>query len=429
VSDWIIKVENLGKSYNVQHKLEGHRYVTLRDVVVDRCKRLFRPKDSAQPRTENFWALKDLSFEIKKGEVVGIIGRNGAGKSTLLKVLSRITEPTTGRIRLRGRVASLLEVGTGFHQELTGRENIYLNGIILGMTKKEIDRKFDAIVEFSGVERFVDTPVKRFSTGMQVRLAFAVAAHLEPEILVVDEVLTVGDAAFQKKCLGKMQDIATEGRTVLFVSHDLAAVEKLCTRGIFLEAGRCQADGPTSQTIAYYQNSVAEAAAMGLEARRDRKGEGAVRFTRVQTLDENGSEQSVFLSGKPLRVRLHYRAQDDKPLVNSRVGVNFDSWGRTFFLASTELHTDQSLTLSSEGFIDCIIDELPLSLGTYYLGLFIEVNGIIQDWLDSAVTLQVEDGNFFGTGKDYPLGWAGRAVLVKHRWEIATEVLTARDQR
>lgn len=421
MSDWIIKVENLSKRYRLHHLQDGHRYVAMRDVLVEQCKRLFQTSRSARLIPEDFWALKDISFDIQQGEAVAIIGRNGAGKSTLLKILSRITEPTAGRVRLKGRVASLLEVGTGFHPELTGRENIYLNGTILGMTKKEIDRKFDAIIDFSGVERFVDTPMKRFSSGMQVRLAFAVAAHLEPEILVIDEVLAVGDATFQKKCLGKMQDVAAGGRTVLFVSHDLAAVEKLCSRAILLDAGRYEADGPTSQTIARYQDSLVQAGSLDLSLRVDRKGAGFVRFTRIQTLDEHGREQSVFLSGRPLRVRMHYRASGTKALVSSRVSLTVNSWGKTYFLASTELHTDDCLTLSPEGFIDCIVDELPLSLGTYYLGPFIEVNGVIQDWMDTAATLQVEDGNFYGTGKDYPLGWDGKTVLVKHRWEVPTE--------
>jgi len=423
MSDWIIKVENLSKRYSLLHLEERPRYLTLRDVISDRCKRLARQSRTAFTGREDFWALKDISFDVKRGETVGIIGRNGAGKSTLLKILSRITEPTKGRIRLKGWVSSLLEVGTGFHPELTGRENVYLNGAILGMKKKEIDRKFDAIISFSGVEKFVDTPVKRFSSGMQVRLAFAVAAHLEPEILVVDEVLAVGDAAFQKKCLGKMQDVAAEGRTVLFVSHDLAAVEKLCSRAILVDNGCLRTDGPTSQTLACYQDGLVHDASLDLSTRLDRKGAGFVKFTIIETLDENGKEQGVFLSGRPLTVRMHYRARDPKPLVNCRVSLTVNSWGKTYFLASTELHSDDCLTLSPEGFIDCIIDELPLSLGTYYLGAFIEVNGIIEDWLDSVATLQVEDGNFYGTGKDYPIGWEGKTVLVRHRWEVPTDSL------
>jgi lipopolysaccharide transport system ATP-binding protein len=252
----IITVENLGKKYRLDHQAERPRYSSLRDVLAEKAKRLFRPSNSRAERAEEFWALKDVSFEILPGDVVGIIGRNGAGKSTLLKILSRITEPTAGRVRLRGRIASLLEVGTGFHQELTGRENIFLNGAILGMTHAEIRSKFDEIVAFSEVEKFLDTPVKRYSSGMYVRLAFGVAAHLEPEILVVDEVLAVGDAEFQKKCLGKMQDVSKGGRTVLFVSHNMSAVQSLCTNAIVLEKGRMRFQGSIDAAIAEYLRSI-----------------------------------------------------------------------------------------------------------------------------------------------------------------------------
>jgi lipopolysaccharide transport system ATP-binding protein len=421
--DWIIRIEDLGKRYRLSHQRGRNRYPTLREVIVDRCKGLFRP---SCPAAEDFWALKNVSFDVTQGEAVAIIGRNGAGKTTLLKILSRITEPTEGRVRLRGRVSSLLEVGTGFHPELTGRENVYLNGTILGMTKKEIDRKFDEIVAFAGVDKFVDTPVKRFSSGMQVRLAFAVAAYLEPEILIVDEVLAVGDAAFQKKCLGKMQGVTAEGRTVLFVSHDLAAVEKLCARAILLDAGRYVTDGPTVQTIARYQSSLLQVASSDLTTRNDRHGVGDARFTKIQLLDEDGREPTVFLSGRVLRIRLHYRAHDRKPLMNARVSVSVHGWGKVYFLASTELHIAEVLNLSPEGFIDCVVDQLPLSLGSYYLSLFLEVNGIIQDYVDAASVLQVEDGNFYGTGKDYPMGWEGQTVLVKHRWEVHEQAASRR---
>jgi lipopolysaccharide transport system ATP-binding protein len=263
MSDAIIKVENLGKSYRIKHQAEFERYSTLRDTLAGKVKSLFenrKPEIGNRKSVEDFWALKGVSLEVKQGEVVGIIGRNGAGKSTLLKILSRITEPTEGRVTLRGRVASLLEVGTGFHPELTGRENVYLNGAILGMHRAEIKRKFDEIVAFAEVEKFLDTPVKRYSSGMYVRLAFAVAAHLEPEILIVDEVLAVGDTEFQKKCLGKMQSVATkEGRTVLFVSHNLAAVRTLCTRGIFLQQGRVNSIGTASEVLRAYVTSLPQA--------------------------------------------------------------------------------------------------------------------------------------------------------------------------
>ena len=236
MSDTVISAENIGKSYLVGHK-SNERYVALRDVIANAVKGLISKGPDSSKEIEEFWALKDISFDVSRGDCVGIIGRNGAGKSTLLKILSRITEPTKGKISIRGRVASLLEVGTGFHPELTGRENIYLNGAILGMSRQEIKRKFDEIVAFSEVKKFLDTPVKHFSSGMYMRLAFAVAAHLEPEILVVDEVLAVGDASFQKKCLGKMSEVTKEGRTVLFVSHNMHAVEQLCDKCIMLDRG------------------------------------------------------------------------------------------------------------------------------------------------------------------------------------------------
>jgi lipopolysaccharide transport system ATP-binding protein len=263
MSSPIITVENLSKSYLIGHQGPRERYHSLRDTIVRHGKNFarrtvdtLRGKQMLQgDSTEEFWALKDVSFEVKEGEVLGIIGRNGAGKSTLLKILSRITEPTKGRVTLRGRVASLLEVGTGFHPELTGRENIFLNGAILGMSKREIKAKFDEIVDFAGVEKFLDTPVKRYSSGMYVRLAFAVAAHLEPEILIVDEVLAVGDAEFQKKCMGKMQDVAGCGRTVIFVSHNMSAILQLTTRGILMSNGKMIFAGTPTETAERYVNN------------------------------------------------------------------------------------------------------------------------------------------------------------------------------
>ena len=264
MSDPIIKVDQLGKRYLVGHQSEREQYQSLRDTIVRSGKSFLRKATDMMKgnqilhgdEVEEFWALKDISFDVAEGEVLGIIGHNGAGKSTLLKVLSRITEPTEGRITLNGRVASLLEVGTGFHPELTGRENIFLNGAILGMTKKEIRLKFDEIVDFAGVEKFLDTPVKRYSSGMYVRLAFAVAAHLEPEILIVDEVLAVGDASFQKKCLGKMKSISKEGgRTVLFVSHNLSVIQTICQRCIVLKGGQIDTIGPSQESVAKYLES------------------------------------------------------------------------------------------------------------------------------------------------------------------------------
>jgi lipopolysaccharide transport system ATP-binding protein len=250
MSDTVIRAEGLGKEYIISHEAP-EQYTALRDVIHRRAIRLFGKR--RRPAKEQFWALKDINFEINRGEAIGIIGRNGAGKSTLLKILSRITEPTTGRVEINGRTSSLLEIGTGFHPELTGRENIFLNGAVLGMTRSEIKKKFGAIVDFSGVEKFLDTPVKRFSTGMYLRLAFAVAAHLEPEILMVDEVLAVGDAEFQKKCLGKMDEVSRgEGRTVLFVSHNMNAILQLCEKAIWLDAGTMKAMGDAEEVVRAY---------------------------------------------------------------------------------------------------------------------------------------------------------------------------------
>jgi lipopolysaccharide transport system ATP-binding protein len=262
----VIKVENLGKKYILRHQ-QKERYTALRDVITNKVKEIgrraihpFSSSTQQDSKSEEFWALKDVSFEISQGERVGIIGRNGAGKTTLLKLLSRITEPTTGRITIKGCVASLLEVGTGFHPELTGRENIFLNGAILGMGKTEIKKKFDEIVDFAEVEKFLDTPVKRYSSGMYVRLAFAVAAHLETEILIVDEVLAVGDAQFQKKCLGKMEDAAKIGKTILFVSHNMSSVKNLCNKGIVLESGKMRSKATVDEAIKFYMERTEEVA-------------------------------------------------------------------------------------------------------------------------------------------------------------------------
>lgn len=308
----IIEVKGLSKRYNISHQ---RTYLALRDVFAEFLKRPFNilnPKSQRSSR-EDFWALRDVSFEVKRGEVVGIIGRNGAGKTTLLKLLSRITYPATGEICLRGRVGSLLEVGTGFHSELTGRENIYFNGAILGMKKKEIDRKFNEIVEFSGVEKFLDVPVKRFSSGMQVRLAFAVAAHLEPEILLVDEVLAVGDVQFQKKCLGKMKDVSESGRTILFVSHNMTAVSSLCKRTILIESGKIIVDADTQSAISkYLDRNISAGLAISskeLEGRVEgiiKKDNPTIRFKEVALLDQNGRPRNDFNSGEPIILSATY---------------------------------------------------------------------------------------------------------------------------
>jgi lipopolysaccharide transport system ATP-binding protein len=333
MSDYIIKVENLGKKYSIQHQGERERYVALRDVIAGAASaplRWLRRQHGAwsnehgvanngngsrppspvvgQSPIEDFWALRDVSFEVKRGEVVGIIGRNGAGKSTLLKILSQITEPTEGRVRIRGRVASLLEVGTGFHPELTGRENIFVNGAILGMTRAEIAKKFDEIVAFAEIEKFLDTPVKRYSSGMYVRLAFAVAAHLEPEILIVDEVLAVGDAEFQKRCMGKMKDVAANsGRTVLFCSHNLPAIAQLCSQTLLISAGRLITIGRSDQVIRSYLANWKE---NDDPSRWNRDGSGAVRLSRILALGCDGAPVTMFEMGETITLRLEGMAKD-----------------------------------------------------------------------------------------------------------------------
>jgi lipopolysaccharide transport system ATP-binding protein len=305
----VISVENLSKKYIIGHQKQGH--TNLRDLLTDGAKRFtnklihpFAPP-ADDPTHEEFWALKDVSFDIKQGDRVGIIGRNGAGKSTLLKILSRITEPTSGRISIKGRVASLLEVGTGFHPELTGRENIFLNGAILGMSKAEIKRKFDEIVAFAEVERFLDTPVKRYSSGMYVRLAFAVAAHLEPEILIVDEVLAVGDAQFQKKCIGKMEEVGNEGRTVIFVSHSMPTVTSLCSRAILLESGRVVKDGPTSEVVMHYYTS-GQSSPASADFSRTHVGDTYVRLLKGEIKNGRGEVALESYIDEPIVVEMTF---------------------------------------------------------------------------------------------------------------------------
>jgi lipopolysaccharide transport system ATP-binding protein len=315
--DAIIRAEGLGKKYILSHQRQS--YYALRDVMADTAKRwgnkllhpfTFHSSRFTKTSHEEFWALKDVSFEIKQGDRVGIIGRNGAGKSTLLKILSRITEPTEGRISIHGRVASLLEVGTGFHPELTGRENVYLNGAILGMSKADIKRKFDEIVAFAEVEKFLDTPVKRYSSGMYVRLAFAVAAHLEPEILIVDEVLAVGDAQFQKKCLGKMSEVSRGGRTVLFVSHNMQAIQSLCSRTILLNNGNIISDGDTDISLSAYRELIRTIqinAETGINDESVRRGSGAIRFLSVETQNADGKKMNRFEMGETIKFKISYK--------------------------------------------------------------------------------------------------------------------------
>ncbi len=323
----VIKVENLGKKYILSHN-QKESYTALRDVIsngfLGLAKKLYSPaaSKSLTKGSEEFWALKDVSFEVNQGDRIGIIGRNGAGKSTLLKILSRITEPTTGSVRIKGRVASLLEVGTGFHPELTGRENIFLNGAILGMSRIEIKKKFDEIVDFAEIEKFLDTPVKRYSSGMYVRLAFAVAAHLEPEILIVDEVLAVGDAQFQKKCLGKMENVsAREGRTVLFVSHNMAAITQLCSHSLWLDSGCTQMMADTSEVIkGYLSGGYVESNGERLWEANLSPGDARIRLLAVRTMNDLGEISASFDMNRTFQVELEYE------ILQSQAGLRTGFW-------------------------------------------------------------------------------------------------------
>jgi len=414
MSDLAIRVEHLGKQY----RLGGQqlRYATFREALVETSRAPLRWLKGQGGNAQNkFWALEDVSFEVKRGEAVGIIGRNGAGKSTLLKVLSRITSPTRGRVDIYGRVGSLLEVGTGFHPELTGRDNIFLNGAILGMTRREIMRKFDDIVAFAEIEKFLDTAVKFYSSGMYVRLAFAVAAHLEPEILVVDEVLAVGDAEFQKKCLGKMGDVAHEGRTVLFVSHNMAAISALCSVVYLLHQGHTRASGPPQTVIEEYLNEIKPTAGVSLNERTDREGDGKLRLTEIVIRDMSGDPIEVAIPGQDITVEIAYTAREVKPLRNVSMAIGFYGiLGQFLFFCENEMVGNPFKSIPPKGKMICRIPRLPLAPGSYVLNLYCEVNGTLTDWIQQANYLGVLEGDFFGTGKLPPSRHGG--VLVLHSW-------------
>ncbi|MBR8835799.1 MAG: ABC transporter ATP-binding protein [Stigonema ocellatum SAG 48.90 = DSM 106950] len=405
MSDTVIRVENLGKKYVIGHQ-QPERYTALRDVIASRAQALLNPfrkqKSKIQNSQEEFWALKDVSFEIKQGDRVGIIGRNGAGKSTLLKILSRITEPTKGSIRIQGRVASLLEVGTGFHPELTGRENIYLNGAILGMRRVEIKKKFDEMVAFAEVEKFLDTPVKRYSSGMYVRLAFAVAAHLEPEILVVDEVLAVGDAQFQKKCLGKMEEVGKEGRTVLFVSHNMSTVRQLCTRACLLAHGSVVYYGSPSGAISQYMQESVSKDSNRVGAYRHIKGDGRAEIQKMTLNDSLDSECLVSIF-EPIKIAFDY-------IINENISY------LEFFLLIYSLDGEVQASLfqrdSGKFTIPCLKKgrviltfQNTLMPGKYMLSAGILDNSRqFVDWIENAEFFYVESSFNDGRVYDHRLG-------------------------
>lgn len=407
----IIEIKNLSKQYSIG---VDKTYKTLCDSFMSAVKKPLNTLKDRRRSDDTFWALKGVSFNVEPGEVLGVIGRNGAGKSTLLKVLSRITYPTEGEIRMRGRVGSLLEVGTGFHPELTGRENIYFNGAILGMKKWEIDSKFDDIVKFSGVEKFLDTPVKRYSSGMNVRLAFSVAAHLEPEILVVDEVLAVGDMEFQKKCLKKMEDISKgEGRTVLFVSHNMAAIESLCSRAILLEKGKITFDGDTKEAISRYLEKSKCLAQLPIKERTDREGNGNLKIVDIVIGVEGNEGCGYWQTGKNCIIEFKYETDISK-IESIDIGFGlYDLNERRVFSANNIVLKEIVKLTKNKGSIFCKIERLPIYPGEYHIKYNCYNNNILLDKLENSTVVNIDNGDFYGTG----ILWGGYSTtLTDYKW-------------
>lgn len=417
MTDLAITTHNLGKQYHIGARQKS--YNRLSEQLLDAAAAPFRragrilrgDATGAAGLDQTMWALKDVSLQIRWGDVVGIIGRNGAGKSTLLKILSQITEPTTGYADVYGRIGSLLEVGTGFHPELTGRENIFLNGAILGMSRAEVKRKFDEIVAFAEIDEFIDTPVKHYSSGMYVRLAFSVAAHLETDTLLVDEVLAVGDVAFQRKCLGKMEDAASTGRTVLFVSHNMGLMQTLCQRGIFLEDGTVIADGDIGEAVNAYLRSLDEAGGQDLAQRSDRRGRGDVRVVRVEIYDGQGLPTTILRSGSS--ARFHFYLNRLVPGASCLFSV-FNQFGQQLAVFETALPGPEDYREPDLGpcFI-CEFDELMFLPGRYRLNVMIRDGGEVQDFVEAAATFDVEAGHLRGR----PMNRRKQSsVGLPHRW-------------
>ncbi|GAP13462.1 ABC-type polysaccharide/polyol phosphate transport system, ATPase component [Longilinea arvoryzae] len=417
MSEIAIQVENLTKRYRIGKLQNGQpKSRSLVQRAADPFRYLvttLRPPSEA----ETLWALNGVSFDVQRGNVLGIIGRNGAGKSTLLKLLSRITEPTSGRAIIHGRVGALLEVGTGFHPELTGRENIFLSGAILGMRRAEIAQKFDEIVTFSGVERFIDTPIKYYSSGMRVRLGFAVAAHLEPEVLLIDEVLAVGDAEFQKKCLGKMSEVANQGRTVLFVSHNMAAVQSLCTHGIYMQNGKVLVNGSIRDAVEIYLRQLEERTQEDLALRVDRTGQGEIRLNSVEIWTQTDPPSSTLITGQPARFEFYL----NRPVKSVRFEyldfTIYDSQGRpvVYFNSSEQSGLDR-LDEGMGARLVCEVDDLLLLPGRYRLNVGLKANGDQQDHVEGAAFFNVEEGAIQGRAVDQARSRRPGSVYFLHRW-------------
>tara|TARA_B100001094_G_scaffold142137_1_gene137763 strand:+ start:2997 stop:4280 length:1284 start_codon:yes stop_codon:yes gene_type:complete len=410
-SETAIEVTNLSKKY----RLGTIGMTSLRE---DLSRLWYRKKNGEQhissngtinaPRKINdheFWALNDLNFSIRKGEVIGLIGANGSGKSTLLKILSRITEPTKGEVKVRGRVASLLEVGTGFHPELTGRENVYVNGAILGMTRKEVTNKFDEIVEFAGVSDFIDTPIKRYSSGMTVRLGFAVAAHLNPDILIVDEVLAVGDASFQEKCIGKMKNISSGGKTILFVSHQMPMIENLCSSCILLNDGEIKSQCLTESVIEKYYNLVlpTKSNSQNIIKRKDRIGTGEFKLVDIKLTSKDGKELSFLKNGETVIFNFQFKGRKSTiGKYSFRFGIDANSGKRITTIDSRMINFKME---PEDNFsIDVKIKRLNLTEGKYFITTFLGIEEVAIDWLTNAIQIKVVNGDFYGTGRAQKVG-------------------------
>ena len=407
--DLAIEVRGLGKRFEIGAEQEPYRLLT--ETLTQRFKSFGR-----RPPTREFWALRDIDFEVRRGESVGIIGHNGAGKSTLLKILSRISPPTEGEAVLRGRVGALLEVGTGFHPELTGRENVFLNGAILNLKRREIAAKFDEIVEFADIGPFLDTPVKRYSSGMRMRLAFSVAAHLEPEIMIIDEVLSVGDIAFQEKCLTRMKSAADEGRTIVFISHNLAAVRNLCDRAIMLSGGRIQTTGAVDEVIEAYVGDVLSESQRTLAERENRTGDQRLRYTDLR-LEKGGAVIDSPVTGESFDVVLSYETADGRPLSGVNFGVSISAHGdeKPLLNLYSETTGDQFDQVPPQGEIRCHVDRCPLPGGQYFIDCWCDLSQQMLDSLHRAYELTVAGGDFYDSGRAQT---GPRTVLVDHSWDL-----------
>lgn len=430
MSDTVLKVENLYKRYRLGTvgaasfredlkrlwaKIQGKPDPFEQYITANELSAIKNADEMKALKARYVWALQDINFEVKQGEILGVIGKNGAGKSTLLKILSKTTAPTRGQVKVKGRVASLLEVGTGFHPELTGRENIFLNGHILGMNRHEIRARLDEIIDFAGVEAYLDTPVKRYSSGMYVRLAFAVAAHLLADILIVDEVLAVGDAEFQKKCIGKMKDVSSgEGRTVLFVSHNMALLQNLCKTAIVLKNGKIELNKSDVKTAIEYYTTTTSENITHISQRTDRIGNQKIAATSVRFLNGKDKDIKVISSGEYIKIIIYYKFFS--AVNNVSVALSFNSiLGENKIILWSEL-LNKTYRVSKDGKFECILPKFPLSPGTYSVNIFIrEQNGEIIDWIIDAFLLEVQEGDFFKTGRLTPL--SHQSVLVDHDWQ------------